>query len=195
MVKKSFDRKKLLTLILSFLKIGAFTFGGGYAMIPLLQDEFVLQKKWVDEPSFANMVAIAESTPGPIAVNAATYIGYRACGITGAICATVSVALPSLIILYLVSLFLEPLLTLPVIANAFRGIRVCVIFLILSAAIRMMKGQTKTAIGTVFVAFSAVIFLAVKLFSVNVSTILLILAFGALRLVLFFFTREKEAAE
>lgn len=103
--------KKYFDLILSFLKIGAFTFGGGYAMISLLENEFVSEKKWIEKDEFLDVVAIAESTPGPIAINAATYIGYKTAGILGAVAATVSVCIPSLVIIYLISLFLDAFLS------------------------------------------------------------------------------------
>lgn len=98
--------KTLLTIFLTFLKIGAFTFGGGYAMIAILEDEFVSKKKWLKQESFLDMVAIAESTPGPVAINSATYIGYKCAGVWGAILATIAVCIPSFIIIYIISLFL-----------------------------------------------------------------------------------------
>ena len=97
--------KKYLDLILSFLKIGAFTFGGGYAMISLLENEFVSEKKWIEKEEFLDVVAIAESTPGPIAINAATYLGYKHLGFFGSLMATVAICIPSFIIIFAISLF------------------------------------------------------------------------------------------
>ena len=97
----------LLQLFISMLKIGAFAFGGGYAIIALLENEFVTKRSWIDHDEFMNVVAIAESTPGPIAINVATYIGYKLKGFFGATVATVGVCMPSFIIMYVVSLFYE----------------------------------------------------------------------------------------
>lgn len=99
--------KKLCTLFLTFLKIGAFTFGGGYAMVALLENEFIAKKKWIDKKEFLDMIAIAESTPGPIAINSATYIGYHIAGVPGAATATLGVCIPSFVIIYLISLFFD----------------------------------------------------------------------------------------
>ena len=102
--------KKHLSLFLTMLKIGLFTFGGGYAMISLLQNEFVEKKKYMEKDEFLDMVAIAESTPGPIAINAATYIGYKHLGILGSLLATVAICIPSFVIIFAISLFLDTFL-------------------------------------------------------------------------------------
>lgn len=98
--------KRLVGIFLSMLKIGAFTFGGGYAMVALLENEFVSQKGWMSKDEFLDLVAIAESTPGPLAINSATYIGYRVAGIAGAALGTLAVCLPSFFVIFLISLFL-----------------------------------------------------------------------------------------
>ena len=131
--------KKLMTIFLAFLKIGAFTFGGGYAMIALLENELIEKKKWIEHDEFLNMVAVAESTPGPIAINSATYIGYHLAGFSGATVATLAVCIPSFLIIYCISLFLERFLSLTYVACAFKGIQVCVIYLILSTGIQMLR--------------------------------------------------------
>ena len=125
--------KKTLSLFLAFFKIGAFTFGGGYAMIALLENEFVEKKKWITKNEFLDMVAIAESTPGPVAVNIATYIGYKTAGFKGAAVSTLAVCIPSFAVIFCISLFFEQFLKLTYVSYAFRGIQVCVIYLILSA--------------------------------------------------------------
>ncbi len=130
---------KTKELFWTFFKIGAFTFGGGYAMVALLQNEFVEEKKWVTKEEFLDMVAIAESTPGPVAVNSATYIGYKIEGAAGAAASTVAVCLPSFAVIYLISLFFDQFLRLSVVASAFHGIQVCVIYLILSAGLKMLE--------------------------------------------------------
>ena len=139
----------LRTLFLVFLKIGAFTFGGGYAMIALLENEFVEKRNWLEQKEFMDMVAIAESTPGPVAVNSATYIGYKMAGTAGAAVATLGVCLPSFGIIYLISLFFDQFLSLRLVGCAFRGIQVCVIYLILSAGLKLWKGLEKTPLGLV----------------------------------------------
>ena len=112
--------KKYMVLFFTMLKIGVFTFGGGYAMIALLENEFVSKKKWLAKDEFLNMAAIAESTPGPIAINAATYIGYKNAGVIGAFLCTLGVCIPSFVIIYAISLFFDVFLSLTVVANAFK---------------------------------------------------------------------------
>jgi len=187
--------KKYLSLFLSFLKIGAFTFGGGYAMIALIENEFVSKKGWIDRDEFLDMTAIAESTPGPIAVNSATYIGFLVGGVPGSLLATLGVCLPSFLIIYLISLFFDAFLSLTLVAKAFRGIQVCVIYLILSAGIRLFKSMKKDAASVVI--FSAVIIgmLAVSLFSLNFSTIFFILISGTAGLVLYLCSMLKRRGE
>ena len=99
--------KTAFSLFLSMLKIGAFTFGGGYAMISFFDHEFVENKKWLEKDEFLDLVTVAESTPGPIAINCATYIGYKKAGILGSVMATVGMVLPSLTVIYLISLFFD----------------------------------------------------------------------------------------
>ena len=126
-------------LFATFFKIGAFTFGGGYAMVALLEHEFVEEKQWVTREEFLDMVAIAESTPGPMAVNSATYIGYKLEGVPGAAASTLAVCLPSFAVIYAISLFFDQFLQLSVVSSAFRGIQVCVVYLVLSAGLKMLK--------------------------------------------------------
>ena len=155
-------RGKLLgTLFLRFFKTGLFTFGGGYAMIALLESEFIDRQKWLSKEEFLDMVALAESTPGPIAINSATYIGYKVAGVPGAAAATLGVCLPSLLIIYLISLFFDRFLALPYVAYAFRGIQVCVTYLILSY---VLLGLTMVAmIGFYWgsVSFSSIFFILI----------------------------------
>lgn len=164
------------------LKIGLFTFGGGYAMIALLENEFVSKKGWLDRDEFLDMVAIAESTPGPIAINAATYIGYKMLGILGSITATVAICIPSFAIIYLISLFFDAFLSFTVVSYAFRGIQVCVIWLILSAGLKMLKQMKKTAFSVAIVTSVAYCMLTFSLFAVKFSTILYILICGCVGL-------------
>lgn len=171
--------KRCWALALSFLKIGLFTFGGGYAMIALIEGEFVDRRKWIDREEFLNVVAIAESTPGPIAINAATYIGYKICGILGAAFATVAVCLPSFVIIYTISLFLDAFLSLSYVDHAFRGIRVGVAYLIISAGVRMLKKMKKTPLQVVLLSLTVLLVEITTLFAVKVSSIVFIFS-GAL---------------
>ena len=170
--------KKIWTVFLVFLKIGAFTFGGGYAMIALLERELVQKRKWLDQTEFLDMVAMAESTPGPIAVNSATYLGYKTAGIWGAIAATLGVCLPSFVVIYLISLCLDWFLSFRYVTYAFRGIRVCVVYLILSAGIRVLKTLERTALNVTISVTVVIVLLVGSAFSVGFSSIVYILLAG-----------------
>ena len=153
--------KLILNLFISFFKIGLFTFGGGYATIAMLEHEFVEKKKWISGGEFYDMIAIAESTPGPIAINSATFIGYKTAGVLGSILATLGIVLPSLIIIYLISLFFNEFLSITLVAYAFKGIQACVAFLILRAGFKMVKKLK----GAFFIAITLVVTVAFTLFS------------------------------
>ena len=170
--------KKLIQLFLTFLKIGAFTFGGGYAMIALLENEFIEKKKWIDREEFLNMVAIAESTPGPVAVNSATYIGYRVGGVAGAALSTLAVSIPSFVIIYLISLFFDKFLSLTYVAYAFKGIQVCVVYLIASAGVRMFKGLEKNVFNYVILGLVIVVMTVFSITAVSFSSIFYIVISG-----------------
>ena len=163
-------------LFLTFARIGLFTFGGGYAMIPLIEDTCVTGKKWITHDEMMNITVISESTPGPIAINCATYVGYKQKGIGGAAAATAGMALPSFCIIFLVSLFLDHFLEIRWIANAFRGIRLAVGILILDAAIRMLRKMPKKPfpVAVTVCAFAAM--LLVSILSVRITSIMLMLA-------------------
>ena len=136
--------KSLLILFWTMFKIGLFTFGGGYAMIHLLENEFVSKKKWLDNDEFFDLVTIAESTPGPVAINCSTYIGYKTEKILGSFVATTAMCLPSFIIIFVISLFFNAFLENTYVAAAFKGIQVCAVFLILCAGIKMAKKLKKS---------------------------------------------------
>ena len=163
--------KKYLNLFWTMLKIGLFTFGGGYAMIALLENEFVSKKEWIEKDEFLDMVAIAESTPGPIAINAATYIGYKMLGLFGSLTATVAVCIPSFIIIYVISLFFDAFLSFTLVSYAFKGIQVCVIWLILSAGLKMLKQMKKTAFNIRILSAVILCMVAFSVFSVSFSTL------------------------
>ena len=186
------ETKSLGTLFFTFFKIGLFTFGGGYAMIALLEEEFIQRRKWLDKDEFLDMTAIAESTPGPVAINSATYLGYKLAKVPGAATATVAVCLPSFLIIYAISLFFEQFTQLTVIANAFKGIQVCVIYLIFSAGVRMLKALDKSPFATGVLAAVMLVMVGLSLAGVNISSILLILLSGAAGVAAWLIGRRKE---
>ena len=172
--------KKAGILFWDFLKIGAFTFGGGYAMIHLLERQFVARRKWLDREEFLDMVAVAESTPGPVAVNSATYIGYKVDGVIGALSATVAVCLPSFVIIYLISLFLDQFLALTYVAYAFKGIQACVVYLILSAAWKLWTSMEKNWMNVSILTAVSIAMIPFSVFAVDVSSILYIIICGVI---------------
>ncbi|MBP3238698.1 MAG: chromate transporter [Lachnospiraceae bacterium] len=142
-------------LFFTFAKIGLFTFGGGYAMIPLIEKEVVDKKKWISGEELLDVIAISESTPGPIAVNAATFIGKKIGGFVGALCATLGVVLPSFIIIVAVSFFFEAFRELRIVRYAFFGIRAGVLALILKALISMFKQSPKELLSYILMISAA----------------------------------------
>ncbi|MBQ0098884.1 MAG: chromate transporter [Oscillospiraceae bacterium] len=162
--------KLLLSLFLTFMKIGVVTFGGGYAMIPIIERETAQKHKWIQESDLINVVAISESTPGPIAICAATFIGYEVAGFFGAFFATVGVVLPSFVIIFVISLFLRQFEELKIIKYAFFGIRAGVLALIVKAVISMFKQSPKNIVAYIIMALS---FVLVTFFSTNVLVIIL----------------------
>ena len=174
--------KMLGLLFASMFKIGLFTFGGGYAMIGLLEREFVEKKNWLSHDEFMDLIVIAESTPGPIAINCATYIGYKVGKWSGAVVATLGMVVPSLSIIYLISLFFEQFLAITWVSSAFRGIQACVVFLILSAGLKMLKKMKKTAFSMTTAAVTFVCMVTFWLLGVQFSSIFYILISACLGL-------------
>ena len=168
---------KTKELFWTFFKIGAFTFGGGYAMVALLQNEFVEEKKWVTKEEFLDMVAMA--------VNSATYIGYKIEGAAGAAASTVAVCLPSFAVIYLISLFFDQFLRLSVVASAFHGIQVCVIYLILSAGLKMLKQLEHSVFNIVILTTVAAAMVGCSIAAVSFSSIFYILFSGAAGLLVY----------
>lgn len=183
---------KILDLMLTFGKIGCFTFGGGYAMISLIEHTCVEQKKWLSTDEMLDVTVIAESTPGPIAINCATYVGYKQAGFIGAAAATFGMVLPSFLILYVISLYLEQYMQLTWIARAFRGIRIGVGILILEAGLTMLKKMSKTAFAKKIVAFSFFCMLAANLMGLRISSVALMLLTGCVSLVRFRMAGQQE---
>ena len=150
----------LFTLFWTFFKIGLFTFGGGYAMIPFIHRYAVEKYKWITDEEFLDIIAIAESTPGPIAINSATYIGHKVKGIKGSFFATLGVVIPSMIIITLIAMFFIQFKENVYVEYAFKGIRIGVSILILNAAIRMYKKLDKTILSflLILVGFALILF-------------------------------------
>ncbi|MBQ1258777.1 MAG: chromate transporter [Clostridia bacterium] len=160
----------LFSLFLSFLKIGAFTFGGGYAMIPLIQRDISEKKKWISDGDILEIVAIAESTPGPIAINAATFVGYKVCGFFGALVSTLGVVLPSFTIILIIASVLREFQNYKAVKYAFFGIRAGVLALIVKAIVSMFKQCRHDAVSYIIM---AVAFIAVTVFGANVLAVII----------------------
>ena len=189
--------KSLWLLFINMLKIGLFTFGGGYAMIHLLENEFVSKKKWIEEDEFMDLVAIAESTPGPIAINCSTYIGYKKEKILGAVLATLGMCIPSFTIIFLISLFFNQFLSIGWVASAFKGIQVCVVFLILSAGVKMLKKMKKKPFNIIVMSATFLCMVAFGVFAVSFSSIFYILISGFVGLLIYLigYFKSKKSPE
>ncbi len=179
----------LLDLFLTFAKIGAFTFGGGYAMLSLIDRECAEKKQWITSDELTEITVIAESTPGPIAINLATYTGYKKAGVKGAVVSTLGVILPSFLIIWFISSFMENFLSIGIVAKAFKGIRIAVAVLIIQAALKMIKNLIKKtrhkSISAVIVALFFAAIIAINLLEFSFSTIYLILIAGAIGLAVY----------
>lgn len=184
----------LLRLLGTFMKIGLFTFGGGYAMISMIENICVERKKWISHEDMMNITVLAESTPGPISINCATFVGYRQAGFWGALAATVGVILPSFAVIYAISMFLDNFLEIRLVANAFQGVKIAVGLLILDTGWNMLQKMPKNAQNwTIFLA-SLIAMLLIDLFSWGFSTIGLMLLAGALSLAVYAARRKGGGA-
>ena len=175
----------ILELFLTFARIGLFTFGGGYAMIPLIEDICVEKKKWITHDEMMNLTVIAESTPGPIAINCATFVGFRQGGLAGAAAATVGMTVPSFCIIFLISLFLDDFLTITWIAHAFMGIKIAVGILIVNAAVKMIRKMKKKPVPLAFLICAFLAMLVIDIFALRISSITLMLTAGVISLAIF----------
>lgn len=175
----------LLELFFTFAKIGLFTFGGGYAMISIIENQCVERKKWISSDEMMNMTVIAESTPGPIAINCSTFAGYKRAGIPGAFAATLGMVMPSFLVIYFISMYLDNFLELTIIANAFKGIKIGVGFLILNAGITMLKKMPKKKLSKVIMICSCITMLCINFFAWKISSISLMVVAAIASLVLF----------
>ena len=175
----------LLDLFLTFAKIGLFTFGGGYAMIAMIENNCVERKQWITHDEMMNVTVIAESTPGPIAINCATFTGYKKAGFTGALAATLGMIIPSFVVVYLISMFLDNFLELTIIANAFKGIKIAVGILILDAAITMIQKMHKKKLPRTIMICSAIVMLCINVFAWSFSSISLMLIAAVVSLTIY----------
>ena len=175
----------LFELFLTFAKISLFTFGGGYAMISLIENNCVEKKKWITHDEMMNVTVIAESTPGPIAINCATFVGFKQAGLIGSLIATLGIVFPSFIIIYVISMFLDNFLEITLIANAFKGIKVAVGILVLDAAITMIGKMPKRVLSKVIMLCSFIAMLLINIFAWNFSSIALMLVAAVFSLVIF----------
>lgn len=187
--------KTLTELFLTFFKIGLFTFGGGYAMISIIEHDCVEKRAWITHDDMMNITVIAESTPGPVAINCATFVGYKRAGLTGAACATLGVVLPSFIIIYLISLFLNGLLEIKAVASAFRGIKLAVGVLIVQAAVNMIRKMKKDALAVTILSLSFAAMLLINIFALDFSSISLMLIAAAVSLAAYCVSLLKNRKE
>lgn len=179
--------KTLLQVFLSFFKIGAFTFGGGYAMIPLIQNEAVEKRGWVTDDDILEVIAIAESTPGPIAINSATFVGYRAAGVLGSVCATLGVVLPSFVVILVISFVLKQFQDIKAVQYAFQGIRAGVLALLCKSLWTMYKKSPKGWAAYIVMA-AAFVLTAI----VDVNVIFVIIGCAAFGLITSTYLKKKE---
>ena len=189
--------KLLLDLFLTFSKIGLFTFGGGYAMIPLIENVCVTKKEWITHEEMMNITVIAESTPGPIAINCATYVGSKKKGFWGAVAATLGVTLPSFLIILMISFFIDRFLLIKWVASAFKGIKIAVGILILDAAIKMIVKMKKKALSIIILSVAFIAMMLINAFALRVSTIILMLASALAGLFVYLIKshKNKEASK
>lgn len=180
--------KLLWDLFLVFSKIGGFTIGGGYAMIPLIQAEVVEKKAWLDQEEFLDVIAIAEVTPGPVAINTSTYVGYKLAGFKGSLVATLGTTIPSFMIILIVAKYLWAYRNNPVLDRIFLGIRPAVVALVFSAVYRIGKGMNYSLYGIMWTLITAV---GIIVFDFN--PIFIILAAGIISILIGLYGKKKVA--
>ena len=178
-------KKSLWKLFATFFKIGAFTFGGGYAMISIIENECVSEKKWLTHDEMMDITGVPESTPGPLTINTATFVGYKVGGVLGSAAATCGVVLPSLIVIGAIALFLENFLAIKWVASAFKGIKAAVAFLIFGAGWKMFKKMKKTKLSVILFALALLLMLCKNFDLFPVSSILLIVLSAIVGLVVY----------
>ena len=170
--------KLLFELFFTMFKIGFIAFGGGYAIVALLENELISKKKWSTHEEFMDMVGIAESTPGPIAINSATFLGYKKAGILGSLMATLGVCTPCFLLMYLVSIFYNFFMANTYIAAAFEGIQICVIYLIANAGLKLFKNIEKNLLTILTLLITIICIVTFNILNINFSSIWYIVIFG-----------------
>ena len=185
----------LLKLFAAFARVGVLTFGGGYAMIPMLEREIVDRHGWATSEELMDYYAVGQCTPGVIAVNTATFIGYKTAGVIGSAMSTLGVVLPSFIIIYIISLFLDKFLALTIVASAFKGIQACVVYLIGSVGIKMLKQMKKKPLEICIMSSVLICMIAFSLLAIKFSSIIYILIAGALGLIAFYSKKQGGKEE
>lgn len=189
----------LLTLFLDYLKIGLFSFGGGLAMLPLIERTFVEKRKYITSEELLNITSIAEATPGVIAVNCATYVGYKIKGFLGSLVATIGAVLPSFVIILIVSIFYEKFMQVALIKHFVNGLTIAGSYLIFRAGIKLFKSSKKDALSYILIAVSFFCLMIIKIFNVNFSTIYFILIGGFVSLIVYFInlkiTKKKASKD
>ena len=186
--------KILLDLFLVFFKIGLFTFGGGYAMLALIEDICVEKKKWITHEEMMDITVIAESTPGPIAINLATYVGYKLRKIPGALVATIGMIIPSFFIVFLISQFLDRFLEIKWVSSAFQGIKIAVAILIMDAAVKMIRKMKKKPFQITIMIAALISMLVINIFALHVSSLVIMLA-GAVAGLIFYAIHNRKRKE
>lgn len=199
MLEEGSDRKAvgmsvLIELFMTFAKIGLFTFGGGYAMLSIIEDICVEKKNWITHDEMMNITVIAESTPGPIAINCATYVGYKKGKLPGAILATLGVAVPSFVIIFVISMFLEGFLEIAWIAHAFQGIKLAVGILILDAALKMIRKMPKKRLQIGIMVAAFIVIILINVLNLHLSSVVVMIT-AALASVAFFLAGERRRKE
>ncbi len=172
-VETSQDNQRWITLFKTFVKIGAFTLGGGYAMIPIIEAEVVDRHKWIDKDEFLDLIAIAQSCPGVFAVNISIFIGYKLRGVRGAICTAMGASLPSFLIILLIAMFFHSLMDVPWIAAMFNGIRPAVVALIAVPTFNLAKSAGISLVNCWIPIISALL-----IWAIGVNPIFIIIAAG-----------------
>jgi len=186
--------KILTSLFIEFFKVGLFTFGGGYAMIAMITHICVEKRKWISHDDMMNVAVIAESTPGPMALNCATFVGYRQAGFTGSLIATIAMVIPSFVIICFIAFFCEQFLEIQWISNAFKGIKIAVGILILDAGITMIKKMHKKAFPLSIMICSFLVMLLSYIFAWHLSSVMLLVISAFIALVFFGSKKKKSNA-
>ena len=184
-----------IELFLTFAKIGLFTFGGGYAMLSIIENICVEKKNWITHDEMMNITVIAESTPGPVAINCATYVGYKKGKLPGAILATLGVTIPSFVIIFVISMFLEGFLEITWIAHAFQGIKIAVGILILDAAIKMIRKMQKKPLQIGILLASFAVIMLINVLKLHLSSIVVMLTAALVSLAFFLAEKARRKEE